>query len=805
MKMDAVIKVLLAGVNPRPGGQFRNGVNAAGFILAAFIMSNPVSARENDADASSRDTGEIVEVIVVTAKKREQRLSDVPMSIAAASAKELSDLGVTQPEDLVRISPGLTYQPSFLNNPIYSIRGIGFHEAAIGVSPAVTVYTDEVPLPYSAMARGAALDLERVEILKGPQGTVFGQNATGGAINYVAAKPTNELAAGLDLRVGRFNQFDGEGYVGGPISSNLTGRIAIRNETRDGWQYSPDRNGQAYGRTRFLNARALLEWEPTSAASFRLNVNGWRDRSQVQAPQFLEFLPQRPTRTEANAPAFDAYEVLTRAPDDARLANFSDEVIPSSETNFFQVSLRGDVDLSDTVTLTSVTAYSDYDTVTRSDIDGATYGGFSADVLADVSSFTQELRLSQDMAAFNWMVGASFQSDKIEETRDIVLGATNNNAAGFVWQGIVNETEQETQAYSVFGNFTYSFTDRLSLEAGIRQNWQPRDFSGCLDDSGDGALANAFEVISAGRTGMSVEIPPGGCVTLNDDLNSSVPLFAPVSVVEDELDEDNFSWRVGVNFAPTDETLLYANVTRGYKSGTFTVLSAVTASQFTPIAQESVLAYEVGLKKAMANRAVQLNAATFFYDYTDKQILGRTTNLFGVLNALINIPESRVYGAEFEVKAQPAKGLRVSSAVTYVNAEVKKDPLPPFIALDGFGGAVSFVGEQFPNTPKWQAVLNAQYEFPLGNDAAGFIGVSGIYRTSESSAFGGLPEFEIDGYGLLDLQVGLRFNDNRFQIMAWGKNVTNEFYVTSVQRPSDNLTRFTGQPATYGVALSYRY
>jgi len=177
-----------------------------------------------------------LEEVIVTAQKRSERIQDVPMSITAVSRDELSKEGVFGPADLEKVAPGFTYRQSQNGTPVYAIRGIGFYSEQAAVAPTVTVYQDQTPLPYARMAEGVGMDVERVEVLKGPQGTLFGQNSTAGAVNYIAAKPTNTMEAGVDATYGRFNEFDIDGFVSGPIGKGVKARLSFRQELRDGWQ-----------------------------------------------------------------------------------------------------------------------------------------------------------------------------------------------------------------------------------------------------------------------------------------------------------------------------------------------------------------------------------------------------------------------------------------------------------------------------------------------------------------------------------------------------------------------------------------
>ena len=204
--------------------------------------------------------------ITVTANKRSQSINDVGMSITALSGDSLETLGVNSPLDLGKVVPGLTVQPSPLSSPVYTLRGVGFYESTLSAAPTVVVYQDEVAVPFSAETRGIAFDVERVEVLKGPQGTVFGSNTTGGAINYVANKPTDHFETGVEGTFGRFNTLDATAYVSGPINDTLKARLAVRGVDSGDWQYDYVRSGATLGAQRQVDVRLITDWRPNQSS-----------------------------------------------------------------------------------------------------------------------------------------------------------------------------------------------------------------------------------------------------------------------------------------------------------------------------------------------------------------------------------------------------------------------------------------------------------------------------------------------------------------------------------------------------------
>src|SRR5882672_2030708 len=252
-------------------------------VVAGVTGALAQTASDPAQPATSSEPAALAEILV-TAEKRSERLADVPLSITAQTSDELTKVGVHDVSDLEKVVPGFAYTQSVYGAPIFTIRGIGFYGEAVGISPTVSVYVDQVPIPFTRAAEGVSLDLERVEVLKGPQGTLFGQNSTGGAINYVAAKPTDAFHAGVTAGYGRFNDAELSGYLGGPLSEKVTARLSFKEEHADAWQHSYFQpvNG-INGTVDRVAARVLVDWKPTDKLTFELNINGSIDGSQPQA------------------------------------------------------------------------------------------------------------------------------------------------------------------------------------------------------------------------------------------------------------------------------------------------------------------------------------------------------------------------------------------------------------------------------------------------------------------------------------------------------------------------------------------
>jgi iron complex outermembrane recepter protein len=763
--------------------------------MTALTLSTLATA-QNPADPAAT-----LEEIVVTAQKREQSINDVGMSISAVSGDTLLARGIESAADLVRVVPGFSYTPTQFDMPVYTLRGVGYYESSLAANPAVSVYVDEVPLPYPAMVRGALLDLQRVEVLKGPQGTLFGQNATGGAINYIANKPTSTFEAGVTADYGRFNTLGLDGYVSGPLTDQLGVRLALSSVQGDGWQRGIDR-GDELGSTDEVIGRLLVDFNPSDALALRFNANGWRDRSDSQAPQHRGISAAVP-----GVPLDPAFVAAPLAPDDARATNFDPGFDYSRDTTFYQTALRADWSATDSVTLTALSAWQHTDRDQFAETDGTSVQDLALGTTGEISSFSQELRLAGEGGRLrHWVLGANYQDDEIIDHQDVLLGVGTSSfvALGpfgtFHFDGVDNVSRNDVRTWAVFASIELALTDRLALELGARYTEARNEFVGCSADDGTGELAAAFSALQAlgAFLGANPTVAPvtGGCVTIVDaNLN--------VGETRDTLEEDNVPWRANLNWHATDDVLLYANVSRGFKAGNFPTLSASDASQFTPVTQEELTAYETGVKATFPAGRMQLNGAAFYYDYLDKQLRGRVSDpLFGQLEALVNVPRSHVWGVAVQWTWSPASGFTANLGATYLQTQIDGT----FENFSQFGGPPqSFSGNEFPYSPEWQANGDVGYRHAVTSSMTAFIGAGLTYRSETKGGLEDDARLAIDSYTLLDLRAGIEDELGRWRAMFWGRNVTDEYYWNNVLKAQDNVVRYAGRPATYGITLSYRF
>lgn len=730
--------------------------------------------------------------IVVTAQRREQALGDVGISVTVLSGDSILDRGVTSASDLAKIVPGFTAADSAFNVPLYTLRGVGFNEGSLGANATVGVYVDEIPLAYPAMTKGAVLDLQRIEVLKGPQGTLYGQNSTGGTINYVANKPKDRFEAGIDVTASRFDMMRGQAYVSGPLSSTLKARVAADFTLGGDWQRSLTRPSDRLGQVERGSFRALIGWEPNDRLTVDLNLNGWYDKSDTQALQLIQFNPARP----ANVPRLPQVFASPFAGENARDADWTPGQDYGRDDRFLQAGLKIGYDLGDAFKLTSISSYSSLKTNALLDRDGMAATNFEVRLDGKIDSWYQELRLSAELGGLFLSLGGNYRHDDIEDLQDTSIREGTSVVNAYRRTPVFGN--QQVDTYAVFADGEFEIDPRLSLVGGVRYTEDKRDFEGCTADSGAGDLSAFFSpIVNALRAARGLPpiaaTPPGGCVTLDAGLNPGLQ--------KKSLDENNVSFHAGINWKPAARTLIYASVSQGYKAGAFATLGSTTEVQLRPVTQEKLMAYEVGIKTTPLGSALQLNAAAFYYDYTDKQQRGRIIDpTFGGLSTLVNVPKSRIYGAEFDASVRPADGITLYASYLYLNTRITE-----FTGINFSNQLEDFAGDRLNFSPKHSLNVGASFEQDVSARLTAFAGVDYTYRSATSAFFGKVAGQEIKAYDLVDLRAGIRDEDAGWKVALFGNNIFNTYYWSNVIRGTDGIARAAAMPATYGIQFGFDF
>jgi iron complex outermembrane recepter protein len=787
----------------------RKSALLAYFACAALGAAGAASAQQTSGTASApqASTGGALEEIVVTANKREEKIDKVGLTITAISAQTLQEQHITSLQDVAAAVPGLSFSPTTTNTPIFTLRGIGYNGNSLGAYPAVTVYMDQAPLPFPVMTSHSAFDLQQIEVLKGPQGTLFGENSTGGAINYIAAKPTDHFEAGGDLSYGNFNSAEENLYVSGPLSSTVSARLAINAFNQDAWQQSYTGHG-TNGEMSYQAGRLIVNWSPGNIVNFSLNLNGWIDKSQPQALQYVAMVPAEPATTQPQQLTYPF------PPANARAADWG-PVRPRGDRDFYQGALRADINLPDNIVLTSLTTYDDFTQKQATDVDGTALA--IEDLNKDdgyIHTLSQELRFAGRGDAYRWVVGGNYEtSTTFENEITNYLDDSEVNAGNLFINQSGNTVLQKMRNVAGFVNGEYDLSPQFTVRAGARYTDAKDNATICGYSPGDGRVATLFNFLGdlLGKVPFT-PITPNDCYTLNQN-------FVPGEPFSSTLQQNNVSWKVGLDYHLDDTTLLYTNISRGYKAGSFPSLSAATFVQLQPVTQESVTSYEAGIKAAWWDHRVRFDAAAFYYDYKDKQIEGKEADpIFVILNILVNVPKSRVFGTEAQLTVEPVEGLTLTGSTTYLDSRIQD-----YTGINVLGEKENFAGESLPFTPLWSGRLDAEYRFhvPYANGAP-FVGMTVGGQTSSTAVPGGnhiqipvTPDnrvypgdtypYELNPYATVDARVGYAAQSDTWKVWLWGKNILDKYYWTNVVTSNDATARFAGYPATYGITFAMKF
>ncbi|MEM9531561.1 MAG: TonB-dependent receptor [Pseudomonadota bacterium] len=780
-----------------------------------------------------------IEEIVVTAQKREQGVNDIGITVNAFTGEQLQELGVFSSEDLAVFTPGLTVNETAATGvPLYSIRSVGFQDYSTGASSTVGLYFDEVAIPYTVMSRGLLFDVERVEVLKGPQGDLYGRNTTAGQINFVSRKPTEEFDANVVINYGSFNTLDVESYVSGGLSETVQGRLSFKTtQSSEGWQKSLTRDDEL-GEKDVFAVRGLLNFDIGDDAALLLNLHYVDDQSDNRANTAYngnlrglgEFTNPYTPLNEYIIPtgAFFGQTPPWYSTGDNEAADWTNsytspitgrtfDLRPQRDNQLLGFSAKLEWDLGNML-LTSITGYDQFDREEANDWDGGFFNDSSNINTTDIEVFSQELRLSGETETVNWIAGLYYSDDKVDEyyhyfMSDSVFGLGSIPfGVGLFAPTPIRELDtiyvQNTDSQAVFGHVEWQFTDKMRLTVGARYTSEDRDWAGCTFVADDGSLAGFLNAQFGATLG------PGDCGTIDDDPASPTFIFALIGgpnindafhVYEEEISTSRWMGKIGLDYAVNEDVLLYATLANGFKSGGFNGANSNTTQQLRSYRPEELTSLELGLKSTLLDGAMQLNAAVFHYDYKDKQEQDRAVTFVGNISGLTNVPESTIQGAELDVQWAATERLLLALNLALLDTEVDE-----WLAVDT-------ELSQWPNTvfrdasgielamaPDVSYSVRAEYAWPLANGMELYLG--GDVNHTGSTTGGAQISDATDSFTIANARIGIGNPEGTWRATLWGRNIADEYYFPAAYQGGNGpFIRANGMPRTYGVSLNYNF
>lgn len=765
-------------------------------------------------DTSTEHQVFTLEETIVTAQRRAQSVDDIGVAISAYDGDQLEDLGFAGVGDLAMMTPGVNLTETGVTGvPVYTIRGVGFDDYSANSSSTVGIYLDDVSLPYPTMTRGPQFDIERIEVLKGPQGTLYGRNTTGGAINLISRLPTTEFEAGATLGYGRFDTINADGYVSGSLSNNVRARLsASTTQSNEGWQRSSSRQGDTLGEQDQWAAKALLEWDLSDTATLMLKAHGYRDKSENSAPQYFAYVPLVPELAEYY-PAPDPS--IRPNLNDSRSADWSGDFTPERDNKGNGVSATLNWEFNG-MTLTSISAYEGFEREESNDWDGSSIENLDVSFDTEIDVFSQEIRLASDPSNdLSWVVGAYFSHDELDESW-VARGSESTIYQG-VFGAVDTRYSQDSETMAAFVHTEWQLAPAWRTTFGLRYTHEEREWAGCSYDV-DGGLAYLYSNIDFGPIPgfadhlflSSTSLQTGDCVTINADAPSfeadpqtgEITVYSGTSgVFDDDVSYDNVSGKLGLDWTPLEDLLIYSSISTGFKSGGYNGAASSSWAQLAPYDEEELTAYELGLKTTFLQDRMRFTSALFYYDYSDKQIIGNVADdVFGLLTQIINVKDSAIWGAEAELEWQATQELYFRLGASWLESEVKEHE-----GLDGTGVLQDFEGRPLAQTPTWQFTGQVEYRTSITDQLYARIGSDFSYSDEYQSALDPSELFYVEDYLVWNARVGIGSEDGNWELLLWGRNITDEYYYTSANISNDYWFRTPGNPLTWGVQLKLQF
>lgn len=740
-------------------------------LLGSTLLTSAAFAQDAGAPAGA-DAGS--DEIIVTAQKREQSLKDVPLSVAVLGGEQLGDRNITEISQLQTMTPNFSFQGS--NNPRgagISIRGIGTNNFSSAIEGSVGIVIDGVPIGRQGAGLTDFFDVQRVEILRGPQGTLFGKNASAGVLNIVTNDPSHSWGGRVQASYGEENEFVVRGAVTGGLTENLAFRASAYLTKRDGYIDNVFDGSKLNERDEW-GARAKLLWEP--ADNIRVLVAG--DYSSRDAACCMWTI--RSFGTNANVKALVTAAGIVPGPKN-RQVTLDGQTFVRQET--YGGSVQVDIEAANGITLTSISAMRWWDTTDNNDSDQRPTAVLSVNAgTSNQRQFTQELRLASPSGqAFEW-VGGLFLFNQSFDLTNGQKGTFDRVPLGTVLSRAI-AVENDTQNFAAFADGTYHFGDHFNLFGGLRYTVE--------------RLNTSFR-----RYGL-----PGSIS------------IVPATTQRGKRVDGAWTWRLGAQFVPSDAVTFYGSVARGFKGGGFNPL--LDSAVLRTVEPEIPTAYEVGAKTILFDRRVRLNIALFSTDFDDfqAQAIGTSTDNTLVFD-VINAGSLRTRGVEADIDIDLRNGLSLRGGAAYTDAKYTDFKGAPCYAVQTLAqGCVlnsgqrqqDLTGKPLAMAPKFTGNASIRYETEVSAAGSTVFGqLSYAYRGRTFTALDLDPQSVQKGYGLVDAQLGFALPGDRMRAWIWGKNLTDKSFVEMIyDTPLDSGGQSQFFPSTaarqFGATVEYRF
>ncbi|MDQ8028387.1 MAG: TonB-dependent receptor [Brevundimonas sp.] len=720
-------------------------------LIAGAMLALPAVAQEAPQESSATSLDDVI----VTAQRREQSLQEVPIAITAFNAETLERTAATGISDIAAKAPGVTLTQFNIGEPQLYIRGVGTSSDSAASDPSIGFSIDEVSIGRSGASALSFLDIERVEVLRGPQGTLYGRNASGGALNIYTRKPVFEDSGSLTARIGSFDEYGLEGVVNRALGDDSAIRFAARYTTNDGYAESlPSGEGLEGG----------TSWG--ARLSYLKDIGDWSVLvSGDYSEDDMDGHARIPVTAFGTAPAFVTLINSLRTGMDRR-QSFSSPDNYQERTNY---GLTGRVEHSgQAFDFVSLTSYRDNDYSWRDNLGGLPFPGFplSVDNRASeaATQFSQEFRLvSKPDSPINWVAGAYFFQEDIDRSERFIVNTALPIAPPSFGGDTTFLQDATNRSYALFGQANIPFADIWELTLGARWTWDEREIHQVAIDNEGGANPPA-----------GIPLGPGG---------------SPYNVSGSESFNEP-TWKIALAVEPVDNVRFYASYDRGYKAGSFPSTAQSGAQALLPLDSELLDNYEIGVKSTLMGRW-RLNAAAFKLDYTDLQVY----ELLGLALVTSNA-QAEVEGFEIETALALTNNLTIGGSYTSLDAKFTSDAVSGALVLP-------YNGNTLPRSPDSQYTLYVDSEWDV---AGGVLAARADYQWTDDFYFdpSNNPEVLSPAHELVSAFVSWE-SPSGLKVSVYGKNLTDTEYQTHIIKNVGVGFSVFGAPRSFGLALTQSF
>ena len=744
-----------------------------------------------------------LEEIIVTAQKREQSVQDVGLTVAAFTDEQYRELTRGTLDGLAAQVSNLQ---AYANNTFLEsvhIRGIGLNEFQGQFDSPVATHFDEVYIAKPWMKARRNYDIGRVEVLKGPQGTLFGRNTTGGSVNYYTKAPVDAFEAELEASIDEHERYRVTGMINSPLSDQLSGRFSFNTELGNGGPQKNLFSGDEHGRPEILDFRGQLLWTGEKLTVRALAHGGINksDSTAWKGPGIFNLgapglCPQLFTGEVSKSPSSCAktagFAILNGFPqgefEPEGIHTINQNKPPTGDDTFYGGYLRWDYEIGN-ATLTSITAYEYYERIHTDDSQADMFNSTSTHYYNEMNQVSQELRLSGFLSErWRYILGFFYENDDLDQVdgSDLSQQQLPGIAPPFADQ-FFSEFALDTESIAVFAHNEFDFTDSLTLNLGLR-------YTDDTIKAGD-AIMGIGVLPQFGKekavTPCLITTYPAGPIG-----SPACPFLGPAAPpYNDSRTDKDFSWRVGIEWNASDDMLVYTNVVTGYRSGGYSLPFAGAATTFEP---EELLTLELGFKYQLLDDTMRINASAFRYVYDEVQV-----NVDDPVSPLVpitrNIGEQLNTGFEAEITWQPVPALYLRQSVGYLDSEFNDTPR----TVSTYTGVIPLEGKRPVNSPEWTYNGAARWQQPVADGMDLIIGVD--YRWIDERFLEATNQVfdKSDDYWVANMRVALA--TEKWEVAVYGTNLFDEDYLTYINNIGFFKLDIFGERQTFGASVRYRF